>query len=117
MFAEASEHQEEISVVGTRGKVEAFLPDTTVRVGLRGAGRAGIRSEAVHDDRVAYEGFHHGSSYLEHLDLIDAVRTGSAPAVSLEDGLLSVAMGVAAHRAIERGVPVLIEEVLADPTA
>jgi predicted dehydrogenase len=117
MFAEASEHQEEISVVGPRGKVEAFLPDTTVRVGLRGAGRAGIRSEAVHDDRVAYEGFHHGSSYLEHLDLIDAVRTGSAPAVSLEDGLLSVAMGVAAHRAIERGVPVLIEEVLADPTA
>jgi predicted dehydrogenase len=71
----------------------------------------------VHDDRVAYEGFHHGSSYLEHLDLIDAVRTGTAPAVSLEDGLLSVAMGVAAHRAIERGAAVSMDEVLADPTA
>jgi len=66
MFAEASEHQEELSVVGPLGKVEAFLPDATVRVGLRADGRAGIESGPVHDDRVAHEGFHHGSSYLEH---------------------------------------------------
>jgi hypothetical protein len=26
MFAEASKHQEEISLVGTRGKLEAFAP-------------------------------------------------------------------------------------------
>ncbi len=117
MFAEASEEQEEISVVGPLGKVEAFLPSTTVRVGLRTEGRPGVRSAAVHDDRVAYEGFHHGSSYLEHLDLIDAVRTGAAPAVGLADGLLSVAMGVAAHRAIDLGRPVLVDEVLADPAA
>ena len=117
MFAEASEHQEELSVVGPLGKVEAFLPDATVRIGLRSDGRSGIRTEAVHDARVAYEGFHHGSSYLEHLDLIDAVRTGAAPAVGLDDGLLSVAMGVAAHRAIDQGGPVLIADVLADPTA
>lgn len=117
MFAEASAEQEEISVVGPMGKVEAFLPSTEVRVGLRSEGRPGIRREAVHDERVAYEGFHHGSSYLEHLDLIDAVRTGAAPGVGLEDGLLSVAMGVAAHRSIERGMPVDIDGVLADPTA
>lgn len=117
MFAEASEEQEEISVVGPLGKVEAFLPSTTVRVGLRTEGRPGIRGEAVHDDRVAYEGFHHGSSYLEHLDLIDAVRTGAAPAVGLEDGLLSVAMGVAAHRSIDQGGPVAVADVLEDPMA
>jgi predicted dehydrogenase len=117
MFAEASEEQEEISVVGPLGKVEAFLPSATLRVGLRTEGRSRIRNEAVHDERVAYEGFHHGSSYLEHLDLIDAVRTGAAPAVGLEDGLLSVAMGVAAHRSIDQGGPVSIDEVLADPTA
>jgi predicted dehydrogenase len=117
MFAEGSQEQEEISVVGPLGKVEAFLPSTTVRVGLRAAGRPGVRSEAVHDDRVAYEGFHHGSSYLEHLDLIEAVRTGAAPAVGLEDGLWSVAMGVAAHRAIDSGGPVLIDDVLGDPSA
>jgi predicted dehydrogenase len=117
MFAEASEHQEELSVVGPLGKVEAFLPSTDVRVGLRSTGRPGIRSEPVHDPRVAYEGFHHGSSYLEHLDFLDAVRTGSAPGVSLWDGLLSVAMGVAAHRSIDEGRPVTLDEVLADPSA
>ena len=114
MFAEASEHQEEISVVGDVGKVEAFLPSGEVRVGARQRGRPGVRSEIVHDDRVAYEGFHHGSSYLEHLDLLAAVRSGGRPAVSLEDGLLSVAMGVAAHRSIDEARPVTLAEVLYD---
>jgi predicted dehydrogenase len=117
MFAEASEHQEELSVVGPLGKVEAFLPSTEVRVGRRAEGRPGIHTAPVHDPRVRYEGFHHGSSYLEHLDFIEAVRTGSAPGVSLQDGLLSVAMGVAAHRSIDQGRAVTLDEVLTDPTA
>ena len=117
MFAEASQHQEEISVVGPLGKVEAFLPEATVRTGLREAGRAGVTTEEVHDPRVAYEGFHHGSSYLEHLDFIDAVRSGTEPGVGLDEGLLSVAMGVAAQRSIERGTTIAIADVLTDPTA
>jgi myo-inositol 2-dehydrogenase/D-chiro-inositol 1-dehydrogenase len=117
MFAEASEHQEELSVVGPLGKVEAFLPSCEVRVGRRASGRPGVRSEIVHDERVAYEGFHHGSSYLEHLDLLDAIRAGSAPGVDLAAGMLSVAMGVAAHRSIDTGLPVLVDDVLADPSA
>jgi len=114
MFAEASEHQEELLVVGDRGKVEAFLPSSTFRSGERERGRPGVHSEEVHDDRVAYEGFHHGSSYLEHLDFLAAVRSGGAPAVGLADGLLSVAVGVAAHRSIDEGRAVLVDEVLAD---
>ncbi len=117
MFAEASEHQEEISVVGPLGKIEAFLPASTVRLGLRREGRAGVRTEEVHDPRVAYEGFHHGSSYLEHLDFLDAVRSGTAPEVGVADGLRSVALGVAAHRSIDEGRAVTLEEVLVDPTA
>jgi predicted dehydrogenase len=117
MFAEASEHQEELSVVGPLGKVEAFLPSSEVRLGQRATGRPGLSSEVVHDPRVAYEGFHHGSSYLEHLDFIEAVRSRSAPGVSLQDGLLSVAMGVAAHRSIDEGRPVTLDEVLDDPDA
>jgi predicted dehydrogenase len=117
MFAEASEHQEELSVVGPLGKVEAFLPSCEVRLGRRAEGRAGVRSQVVHDERVAYEGFHHGSSYLEHLDLIDAIRRDAAPAVDLQAGLLSVAMGVAAHRSIDTGLPVLVDDVLSDPGA
>jgi hypothetical protein len=36
---------------------------------------------------------------------------------ALAEGLVSVAMGVAAQRSIECGGPVLLDEVLADPTA
>jgi len=112
MFAEGSHDQEHLSVVGDEGKAEAFLPSKELRVGRRDAGRAGVRSEIVTDPRVRWEGFHHGSSYLEHLDLLAACRAGSAPAVGLEDGLWSVAVGVAAQRSIAEGRAVLLDEVL-----
>jgi myo-inositol 2-dehydrogenase/D-chiro-inositol 1-dehydrogenase len=113
MFAEGSEHQEELSAVGDKGKVEAFLPQSIVRIGQRAAGRRGVHTDEVHDDRVRYEGFHHGSSYLEHVDFLDAVRGRGQVAVSLADGLLSVAVGVAAQRSIVEGRPVTLAEVLA----
>ncbi len=112
MFAEGSEHQEEISAVGDLGKVEAFLPGSEFRRGTRAGGRAGVQHEVVHDDRVGHAGFHHGSSYLEHVDFLDAVRSGTPPRVDVEDGLLSVAVGVAAHRSIETGRAVTLAEVL-----
>jgi predicted dehydrogenase len=112
MFAEGSVNQEELSVVGDRGKAEAFLPSSEFRLGLRTGGHVGVATEIVHDDRVAYEGFHHGSSYLEHMDLLEAVRSGGAPEVSVADGVLSVAMGVAAHRSMAEGRKVAIDEVL-----
>ena len=65
------------------------------------------------DDRVAHEGFHHGSSYLEHLAFLEAVRTGGSAQVSLEDGLRSVALGVAAQTSIAEGRAVDVDEVLA----
>lgn len=61
-----------------------------------------------------YNGLHHGSSYLEHLNFLSAVRAKGAqtPAVDLHDGLISVAIGVAAQLSIEKGRFVTIEEVL-----
>ena len=112
MFAEGSENSEELGVVGDLGKAEAFLPSKVFRMGTRATGRPGVKSEVVTDDRVAYEGFHHGSSYLEHLDFLEAVRSGGQPRVSVADGALSVAMGVAAHRAIDGRRTVDLAEVL-----
>ena len=112
MFAEASRHQEELAVVGDLGKLEAFLPESTVRFGRRAEGPAGVVTETVHDPRVRHEGFHHGSSYLEHLDFLAAIRGDTRPAVGLDDGLWSVAVGVAAHRSIDEGRPVELLEVL-----
>ncbi len=113
MFAEGSEHSEELSVVGDAGKVEAFLPSSEVRIGRRAPFRGPVTAEIVRDERVGHEGYHHGSSYLEHLDFLAAIRDGSPPRVDAEQGLLAVAVGVAAHRSIDEGRVVGLAEVLA----
>jgi myo-inositol 2-dehydrogenase/D-chiro-inositol 1-dehydrogenase len=115
MFAEATRNQEELVAVGDAGKVEALIPDDVVRIGRRGTHWiGGVEEHHVRDERIAYEGFHHGSSYLEHLDFLRTVREGGHPKVTLDDGLLAVAVGVAAQRAIAEGRPVELAEVLAE---
>ena len=112
MFAEGSKNQEEVSVVGDVGKVEAFLPSGEFRLGRRDGGWPGVQVEIVTDESVAYEGGHHGASYLEHRDFLEAIRTGSVPGVTLDDGLRSVAVGVAAHRSMAERRVVDVAEVL-----
>ncbi|XP_020685387.1 uncharacterized protein LOC110101716 isoform X3 [Dendrobium catenatum] len=98
------------------GKGEAFVPESIVRVGSRSDGRPGVRTFEAQDKRIKYEGLHHGSSYLEHLDFLAAVKAQSSsdgsPAVDLNDGLLSVAIGVAGQLSIKEGRFVTIDEVL-----
>jgi hypothetical protein len=51
---------------------------------------------------------------LEHLNFFFAIRDQGAcsPTISLDDGLLSVAIGVAGQLSIEKGRFVTIDEVL-----
>jgi len=112
MFAEATTNMEEVSVVGDAGKVEAFLPSSVLRVGRRADGWFRVSERVVHDPSIAYEGFHHGSSYLEHRDFLRAVREGRTAGVGLHEGMLATAMGVAAQRAIAEGRPIAMHEVL-----
>ncbi len=113
MFAEATRNQEELVAVGDAGKVEALIPEDILRIGRRGTHWiGGVDERPVYDDRVAYQGFHHGSSYLEHVGFLDAIRSGGPPAVTLDDGLWSVAIGVAAQRSIIEGRRVTMDEVL-----
>ena len=113
MFAEASKNEQEISVVGDAGKVEALVTEGIVRVGRRADGIGEVSERAVSDGAVCYEGMHHGASYLEHVALMNAIHNGESAAVTLHDGLMSVAVGVAAHRSIDEGRPVTIQEILA----
>ena len=113
MFAEATHNQEELSVVGERGKVEALVPDDVVRIGRRGEHWiGGVETHPISDDSIAYEGLHDGSSYVEHQKFRDAVLGVAPPEVSLLDGLVSVAIGAAAHRSIDEGRPVMLDEFL-----
>ena len=112
MFAEASRNEQEISVVGNLGKVEALVTEGVVRVGRRTDGIGRVSESAIHDDAVRHVGLHHGASYLEHVALRDAILSGAPPAVTLHDGLMSVAIGVAAQRSIAEGRVVEMDEVL-----
>ncbi|CAJ1943332.1 unnamed protein product [Sphenostylis stenocarpa] len=114
MFAEGSKNEQEISVVGDIGKGEAFVPESVVRFGTREGGRNDVQTLKVEDHRIKYDGLHHGSSYLEHLNFLSAIRAKGekAPSVDLQDGLVSVAMGVAAQLSIEYGRFVTIQEVM-----
>jgi predicted dehydrogenase len=112
MFAEASRNEQEISVVGHLGKVEALVSEGIIRIGRRSDGYGNVHTEPVADSDIRHVGMHHGASYLEHVAMRDAIISGSEPAVTLRDGLASVALGVAAHRSIAEGRFVELDEVL-----
>jgi myo-inositol 2-dehydrogenase / D-chiro-inositol 1-dehydrogenase len=120
MFAEGSRWEQELVVVGDAGKVEAHLPNfMELARGRRSELVVGSRAEGwpvteQHSDTgppVGYAGAHHGASYLEHVAFVAAIRQGGPPAVTLEEGVRSVAVGVAAHRSIDEGRPVHLDEL------
>ena len=112
MFAEGSRNEQELVVTGDIGKAECFVPEAFIRLGRR-AERTSTE-HPVSDDHVAFHGLHEGASYLEHLDFVSAIRNGTPAKVTLDDGLLAVAIGQAAHLSIDEGRPVMMTEVLGD---
>ena len=116
MFAEATRNEQEISLVGDRGKAEALVTEGIVRLGLRKDGWFQANDERLPTDDVPAvvrkHGSHHGSSWREHVAMQRAIRQGTPAEVTLHDGLMSVAMGEAAHRSIELARPVAMSEVL-----
>lgn len=121
MFAEASRHQEEIACVGDAGKIEAFAPahgaegdDENVPnfvIGKKAERQvsgaeapAPIKPEEHHisiDEKLMAAGDHCGATYYE-LELFAYVASSGGPAhVTAIDGMLAVALGLAAHMAID----------------
>ncbi len=116
MFAENSEYQEELCAVGSIGKIETAVPSNNsgisisdVRIGLRESGKAKKETIAV-DEQILAVGHHHGSTFYEHQSFIKAIRANSLPEVSLNDGLVAVAIGEAAELSIKEGRVVEMNE-------
>ena len=110
MFAEGSRNEQEIVATGDGGKLECTIPAGELVVSTRKY--RDFASERVEPDpRVQHTGFHHGASYLEHLEFIDCIRSGRPARVGPLDGLRSVAIGVAAHRSIDEGRVVAMSEL------
>ncbi len=115
MFAEASKNEREISVVGPRGKLEALDTESLLRVGRRTpdifSGVHAVIEETIRDTDIKHVGLHHGASYLEHVDFARAIRSGGTAAVTVTDGLWAAAIGVAAHRSLDAGLPVMMSDL------
>lgn len=110
MFAEVGRNEQEISVVGSNGKAEAHLPGPGhIYVGNRSS-RELRKIEATISPDVAYAGAHFGASYVEIDKFVHAVNTGGKSEVTVNDGLWSVVIGIAAHRAIDERRIVEISE-------
>ena len=60
---------------------------------------------------VLEAGFHHGATFFEHLAFQRAIREGRPPEVSVRDGLLAVALGLAAERSAAEHRPVELAEL------
>ena len=116
MFAENSEFQEELCAVGSKGKVETEVPsnqsgisNSDIRIGLREHSTV-IKETITVDQKVLEAGHHHGSTYYEHQSFIRAIQNNTKPEVSLNDGLIAVAIGEAAEISIKESRVVQMSE-------
>ena len=117
MFAENSDMQEELVATGNKGKIETSVPSnesgkisSNLRIGMRDGE---IRLETIEVDKKILEaGHHHGSTYYEHLAFLNAIKNNSNPEVSLNDGLIAVAVGEAAEKSIKLKRLVKLEEII-----
>ena len=110
MFAEGSRDEHEVAITGDTGKVECAMPSSTLLHGRCAPKSLRIEHIAVPAELLA-AGNHHGSTYYEHLGFQRAIRNGTPPEVTVEDGLMAVAMGLAAERSIAERRPVDLSEL------
>ena len=103
-------HEVEIAATGDKGKALAFEPADEFVLALRD-GSTHMRKQFELDSKVREAGFHHGSTYFEHLAFQRALGEGSKPEVSVEDGIWAVLVGAAAERSIRTGNPVELSEL------
>ena len=108
MFAEGSEEQEQIYVLGEIGKLEVGIPSAKLTWSPRD--KSGAVSEIIHTPTDALAaGDHHGATFFQLSRFQDALVQGKSADVSTLDGLRAVQMGAAAHQSIETGLPVALD--------
>jgi predicted dehydrogenase len=111
MFAEAGKYEQEIVLTGDQGKLETYIPGNELL--LTNRKNYSLKTIDVKDDpRVKEVGFHHGASYIEHLEFIDCIKNKKKPLVDCQKGLDSIILGLAAQESIQTGVPVFLENFL-----
>lgn len=114
MFAEAAEPQEQLTALGDKGKLDAYIPgpdrfwpgagERHAKVVFSPRDQSSPDVDVVEvDPALAAAGDHHGSTFYQHIQFGQAVLTGSAVEVSATDGVKAVRMGAAAQESIRTG--------------
>ena len=114
MFADGAEPQEQLTAIGEKGKLDAFIPGPD-----RFWPDAGVRHARVVfsprdqsepqvdiimvDPALAAAGDHHGSTFYQHVRFARAVLEGAPVEVTAGDGARAVHMGAAAQESIRTG--------------
>ncbi|MEL7459816.1 MAG: Gfo/Idh/MocA family oxidoreductase [Pseudomonadota bacterium] len=119
MYAEGATYQEEISAVGSDGKIEAFVPGPgrfwpthlgeppVAKVIKSPRSPKGPQTLNIPVDATLLEaGDHNGSTFYQHVRFLNLVKAGGAPEVTLQDGAAAVAIGLAAARSAATGAVV-----------
>ena len=126
MFAEGSRYQEEISVVGPRGKIECKVPGPgrfwpTATLGPAPVAQLIVSPRQPQGPRevqipvpadLLAAGDHNGSTFFQHRRFFDVVRgVADQPVeVTLDDGLKAVLIGLAAEESARSGLAVSLTE-------
>lgn len=111
MFAEGGKYEQEIVLTGDQGKLETYIPGKELL--LTNRKEYSFKTiEASQDPRVKETGFHHGASFIEHLELINCIKSKNKPLVDSQSGLDSVILGLAAQESITTGEPIYLKEFL-----
>jgi myo-inositol 2-dehydrogenase / D-chiro-inositol 1-dehydrogenase len=121
MFAEGARYQEEISAIGPSGKIEVQVPGPTrfwpdhlgappvPRLITSPRDPKGPVDHAIPVDPVLLAaGDHNGATFYQHQLFAQALRAGTGPAVSLQDGAIAVRMGMAAQKSARTGQAVTL---------
>jgi predicted dehydrogenase len=121
MFGEGSEYQEEISAIGAKGKIECKVPGPgrfwpahlgaapTPKLIVSPRNPQGpIEREIPVDPTLLAAGDHNGSTFYQHQKFQQVVLANGKPEVSLHDGWMAVAMGMAAQQSAATGKAVLL---------
>ncbi len=124
MFADGARYQEEVSAVGPKGKIEALVPGPG-RFWPEHLGEAPVPQLVISprdpkgpivrdipvDPTLLEAGDHNGSTFYQHQGFLELVRgQRDTPEVSLEDGKISVIMGMAAQLSMREHRAVRIDE-------
>lgn len=115
MFSDAVPWQEEISITGPKGRVDAFVPaswqfkkDSANQTSLvQHSNRATaevVKEEISLSDDVLKAGSHYGATFYQQEQFAKMIHSGGTkPEVTLSDGYWAVAVGESAERSILSG--------------